>query len=89
MPKKKVLSLAALRAELLRVTDSCPVAKCTPDDCPLCSLARVPRPKRQRWLGALKEDELRYLDTYHRICTRLKEAKSPPLTAPTRPSPRS
>jgi len=77
MNKTFSLTLSALGAELLAVTDNCPVAKCATDDCPLCSIAKMPRPKRKAWLGFLKESELEYLATYHRVCTKLNHADKP------------
>ena len=74
-------SLAALRAELLAVTKTCEVARCSTDGCPLCKLASLPLAKRRAWLAALNPAELQYLASYHRVCVRLKSPDDSVITS--------
>jgi len=79
MRKQPPSSRSSLQAELLAVTENCTLARCSSDECPLCLLARMPRPKRHAWLTALTQSELEFLATYHRVCTKLQ---SSPAIAP-------
>ena len=82
MPKKQPPEIIALRASLLRVVGTCPVAIATPAECPLCALAKIPPAIREPWLYSLGESQVWHLASYHSLCTKLKCGLSQPLTAP-------
>ena len=63
---------AELRASLLSLTKACPVDECNPEDCPLFRVRKMKHMERLMWFGALSEDDLVYLNTYHHICLNTK-----------------
>jgi hypothetical protein len=63
-----------LRANLLSLTETCPVDECNPEDCPLYLLRKMKPQQRLQWFNALDEDDLVYLATYHHICMDIKVA---------------
>lgn len=58
------------RANLLLLTEACPVAECdcNPEDCPLCLVRKMNSTQRLEWFEGLSENDLAYLATYHYIC---------------------
>ena len=57
---------------LITLTEACPVAHCSSDDC-LVHRLREKEPARQMaWFRALSHDDLVYLAAYHHICLHTK-----------------
>ena len=62
------------RANLLSLTEVCPVGECNPEDCPLCLVRKMNSLERSAWFNALAEDDLAYLASSHYICMNTKMA---------------
>jgi hypothetical protein len=61
-----------LRANLLALSEACPLDHCNPVDCPLFPLRQMKPGERLQWFHALDEADLVYLATYHHICLTTK-----------------
>jgi hypothetical protein len=67
-----------LRANLLSLTEVCPVADCNPEDCPLYSLRKLKPEQRLEWFKALDADDLAYLAAYHHVCINIRVSQQMP-----------
>ena len=63
-----------LRANLLPLTEACPVDQGNPPDCPLHNLRQMKPAVRFAWINNLPEEDLGYLVSYHQICANQKLA---------------
>ena len=61
-----------LRANLMKLADACPFHLDNPEDCQLFELRKLKPAARVQWVNALSEADLAYLNTYHRVCLRIK-----------------
>jgi hypothetical protein len=63
-----------LKANLISLTEACPVDKCNPEDCPLYRVRKMKPTERLLWFTALSEQDLTHLAAYHYICLNTKLA---------------
>ena len=69
--------IAALRANLLVLSEVCPADHSNPSDCPLFAVRQMKPTDRWQWFHALTEADLAYLATYHHVCLTTKVQASP------------
>jgi len=69
--------IAALRANLLVLSEVCPADHSNPSDCPLFAVRQMKAKDRLQWFHALAEADLAYLAAYHHVCFTSKVQASP------------
>ncbi len=69
--------IAALRANLLVLSEACPFDHSNPSDCPLFAVRQMKPKDRLQWFHALAEADLVYLAAYHHTCLTSKVQTRP------------
>ncbi len=59
-------------ARVVALSVECPFDRSNPDVCPLHEVRKMERKKREAWIGALSDEDLKYVLTYHEICLATK-----------------
>ncbi len=63
-----------LRVSLYSLADTCPVAECDLENCPLFKVRKMNFTERFLWFNALSEHDVVYLNAYHHVCLSIKLA---------------
>jgi hypothetical protein len=65
---------ARLWANLLTLTEACPVEQCHSAECVVHQLRKKHPTRQLAWFEALSPDDLAYLTAYHHVCLQTKVA---------------